>query len=176
MAAILVHKANPLGIELLFYANTFFCFIELIWPLVTWVKTIYKNNNRAFTYSSLFPALSISFFISAPRVYMFFSLWEIQKTLNYLESGPTRHTVGYPTMLQKNKFIYNWSRLSPSYWLKNVVSWIERNGDVRLLSFKAGELRTTRLNSWPVWGQFRSLLFVFISGIFSRTRFKFSKV
>ena len=41
MAAILVYKANPLGIELYFYANTFFCFIEPIWPLVTWVKTIY---------------------------------------------------------------------------------------------------------------------------------------
>ena len=35
MAAILVYKANPLGIELYFYANTFFCFIEPIWPLVT---------------------------------------------------------------------------------------------------------------------------------------------
>ena len=43
MAAILVYKANPLGIELYFYANTFFCFIEPIWPLVTWVKTIYTN-------------------------------------------------------------------------------------------------------------------------------------
>ena len=30
MAAMLVHKANPLGIELYFYANTFFCFIEPI--------------------------------------------------------------------------------------------------------------------------------------------------
>ena len=27
-AAILVYKANPLGIELYFYANTFFCFIK----------------------------------------------------------------------------------------------------------------------------------------------------
>ena len=35
MDVILVYKANPLGIELYFYANTFFCFIEPIWPLVT---------------------------------------------------------------------------------------------------------------------------------------------
>ena len=42
MAAILVYKANQLGIELYFYANTFFCFIEPIWPLVMWVKTIYR--------------------------------------------------------------------------------------------------------------------------------------
>ena len=40
-AAILVYQANPLGIELYFYANTFFCFIKPIWPLVTWVKTLY---------------------------------------------------------------------------------------------------------------------------------------
>ena len=40
-AAILVYKDNPLGIELYFYANTFFCFIKPIWPLVTWVKTLY---------------------------------------------------------------------------------------------------------------------------------------
>ena len=33
--------AQPLGIQLYFYANTFFCFIEPIWPLITWVKTIY---------------------------------------------------------------------------------------------------------------------------------------
>ena len=45
MAAILVYKANLLGIELYFYANTFFCFIEPIWPLVTWVKTIYIKSN-----------------------------------------------------------------------------------------------------------------------------------
>ena len=35
MVAILVYKGNPLGIELYFYANTFFCFIEPIWLLVT---------------------------------------------------------------------------------------------------------------------------------------------
>ena len=35
MVAILVHKANPLEIELYFYVNIFFCFIEPIWPLVT---------------------------------------------------------------------------------------------------------------------------------------------
>ena len=39
--AILVYQANPLGIELYFYANTFFCFIEPIWPLVAFVTTIY---------------------------------------------------------------------------------------------------------------------------------------
>ena len=45
MAAILVHKTNPLGIELYFYANTFFCFIEPIWPLVMQVKMIYTCTN-----------------------------------------------------------------------------------------------------------------------------------
>ena len=39
-----MYKANRLGIELYFYANTYFCFIESIWPLVTWVKTIYRRN------------------------------------------------------------------------------------------------------------------------------------
>ena len=34
-AVILVYQANPLGIELYFYVNTFFCFIKPIWPLVT---------------------------------------------------------------------------------------------------------------------------------------------
>ena len=41
-AAILVYQANPLGIELYFYANTFFCVIKPIWPLVTWVKTLHS--------------------------------------------------------------------------------------------------------------------------------------
>ena len=35
-----VYQANPLGIELYFYANTFFCFIKPTWPLVTGV-TLY---------------------------------------------------------------------------------------------------------------------------------------
>ena len=39
-ATILVYQANPLGIELFFSANTFFCFIKPIWQLVTWVKTL----------------------------------------------------------------------------------------------------------------------------------------
>ena len=39
--AMLVYQANPLGIELYFCANTFFCFIKPIRPLVTWVKTLH---------------------------------------------------------------------------------------------------------------------------------------
>ena len=35
MAAMLVSQAKPLGIELYFYANTFFCFSRPIWPVVT---------------------------------------------------------------------------------------------------------------------------------------------
>ena len=33
--AILVYQANPLKTKLYFYANTFFCFVKLIWLLVT---------------------------------------------------------------------------------------------------------------------------------------------
>ena len=53
IAAILVYKANPLGIELYFYVNIFFCFIEPIGPLVTWVKSIYtftKANSNVVPY------------------------------------------------------------------------------------------------------------------------------
>ena len=35
MAAMMVYQTNPAGIELYFYANTFFCFINPIWLLVT---------------------------------------------------------------------------------------------------------------------------------------------
>ena len=34
MAAMLVSQTKPLGIELYFYANTFFCFSKPIWPVV----------------------------------------------------------------------------------------------------------------------------------------------
>ena len=33
--AMLVSQTKPLGIELYFYANTFFCFSKPIWPVVT---------------------------------------------------------------------------------------------------------------------------------------------
>ena len=35
MAAMLVSQTKPLGLELYFYANTFFCFSKPIWPVVT---------------------------------------------------------------------------------------------------------------------------------------------
>ena len=35
MAAMLMSKTKPLGIELYFHANTFFCFSKPIWPVVT---------------------------------------------------------------------------------------------------------------------------------------------
>lgn len=37
MVAMLANggQTKPLGIELYFYANTFFCFSKPIWPLVT---------------------------------------------------------------------------------------------------------------------------------------------
>ena len=35
MAAMLVSQTKPLGIELYFYANTFFCFSKPIWLVVT---------------------------------------------------------------------------------------------------------------------------------------------
>ena len=35
MAAMLVSQTKPLGIELYFCANTFFCFGKPIWPVVT---------------------------------------------------------------------------------------------------------------------------------------------
>ena len=41
MAAMLVSQTKPLGIELYFYANTFFCFSEPIWPVVTWMETLH---------------------------------------------------------------------------------------------------------------------------------------
>ena len=34
-SAMLVSQTKPLGIELYFYANTFFCFSKPIWPAVT---------------------------------------------------------------------------------------------------------------------------------------------
>ena len=39
-AATLAYQADPPRIDLCFYANTFFCFIKPIWPLVTWEKTL----------------------------------------------------------------------------------------------------------------------------------------
>ena len=48
MAAMMVYQTNPPGIELYFYANTFFCFSNPIWLLVTWVKTLlgrFRNIN-----------------------------------------------------------------------------------------------------------------------------------
>ena len=35
MAAMMVYQTNPPGIELFFYANTFFCFSNPLWLLVT---------------------------------------------------------------------------------------------------------------------------------------------
>ena len=35
MAAMMVYRTNPLGTELYFYANSFFCFSNSIWLLVT---------------------------------------------------------------------------------------------------------------------------------------------
>ena len=35
MAAMLMSQTKPQGIELYFYANTFFCFSKPIWPVVT---------------------------------------------------------------------------------------------------------------------------------------------
>ena len=35
MKAMLVSQTKPLGIELYFYANTFFSFSKLVWPVVT---------------------------------------------------------------------------------------------------------------------------------------------
>ena len=35
MAAMMVYQTNPPGIELYFYANSFFCFSNPIWLLVT---------------------------------------------------------------------------------------------------------------------------------------------
>ena len=35
MAAMLVSQTKPLGIDLYFYANTFFCSSKPIWPVVT---------------------------------------------------------------------------------------------------------------------------------------------
>ena len=40
-SAILVYQISPVGVELFCNGTTFFCFIKQIWPLVTWVKTLY---------------------------------------------------------------------------------------------------------------------------------------
>ena len=40
----MVCQTNPTGIKLYFYANTFFCFSNPIWLLVTWVKTLSTDN------------------------------------------------------------------------------------------------------------------------------------
>ena len=44
MAAMLVSQTKPLGFELYFYANTFFCFSKPTWPVVKWMKTLYKEE------------------------------------------------------------------------------------------------------------------------------------
>ena len=38
MAAMLVSRSNPPGIESYYYANVFFCFRWKTWLLITWVK------------------------------------------------------------------------------------------------------------------------------------------
>ena len=38
MAAMLVSRSNPPGIESYYYANVFFCFRWETWLLITWVK------------------------------------------------------------------------------------------------------------------------------------------
>ena len=45
-AAMLVYQTKPLGIELHFHANFSFCGMKLIWTLVTWVKTLYRQPGR----------------------------------------------------------------------------------------------------------------------------------
>ena len=45
---MLVFHTKPLGIELYFYANTFFCFSKPIWLVVTGMKTLYKVSNRTY--------------------------------------------------------------------------------------------------------------------------------
>ena len=37
-------QTKPL--KLYFYANTFFCVSKPIWPVVTWMKTLYINHIR----------------------------------------------------------------------------------------------------------------------------------
>ena len=44
-AAILVSQASPVGVELLSYANTFFCSYKFAWMLATWVKALYISKN-----------------------------------------------------------------------------------------------------------------------------------
>ena len=41
---MMVSQTNPLGFKLFFYANTFFCFSNPIWLLVTWVKTLHTDR------------------------------------------------------------------------------------------------------------------------------------
>ena len=47
MVAMLVSQTKPLGIELYFYAKTFFCFSKPIWPVVTWTKTLYWGHYKS---------------------------------------------------------------------------------------------------------------------------------
>ena len=46
MTAMLLYQANPLGIELCFHSNTFFCSSNPIWLLVTWVKTLFIKEPK----------------------------------------------------------------------------------------------------------------------------------
>ena len=41
-AAMLVSQTSPVGVELLSYANAFFCSYKFAWTLATWVKTLYS--------------------------------------------------------------------------------------------------------------------------------------
>ena len=44
-AAMLVSQTGPVGVELLSYANAFFCSNKFASMLVTWVKTLYSNSS-----------------------------------------------------------------------------------------------------------------------------------
>ena len=48
IAAILKDGNNPQCCELNFQVSTFFCFVQSIWPLVRWVKTIYWLDDVSF--------------------------------------------------------------------------------------------------------------------------------
>ena len=42
-AAMLMSQTSPVGVELLSYANAFFCSNKFAWMLATWVKTLYRK-------------------------------------------------------------------------------------------------------------------------------------
>jgi len=43
-AAMLVSQTSPVGVELLSYANAFFCSDKFAQMLTTWVKTLYNRS------------------------------------------------------------------------------------------------------------------------------------